>query len=244
MDRSGGRSLSLAPVSSAESSRKILVAVGLAVRQWASGTSATSPASACLSDTFARYHRLRGNDVLMVSGTDEHGTPVMVAADAAGESPRETADRFNALIREDLPLARALVRPLHAHDDEEPLHASRRTSSGRSTRRAIVIEHETLGAFSASTGAYAARPLHRGHVPDLRLSKRARRPVRQLRQPARSRRPDRPALEDRRHAAGVPDRRSTSSSTCRRSAEQLTAWIESQGAAGGRTSRSVLARTS
>ncbi|HEX2426302.1 MAG TPA: class I tRNA ligase family protein, partial [Gaiellaceae bacterium] len=28
------------------------------------------------SDTFARYHRLRGNDVLMVSGTDEHGTPV------------------------------------------------------------------------------------------------------------------------------------------------------------------------
>ena len=30
------------------------------------------------SDVFARYHRLKGNDVLMVSGTDEHGTPVMV----------------------------------------------------------------------------------------------------------------------------------------------------------------------
>src|SRR5204863_3840602 len=54
------------------------------------------------SDTFARYNRLRGNDVLMVSGTDEHGTPVMVAADAAGESPRETAERFSGLIREDL----------------------------------------------------------------------------------------------------------------------------------------------
>src|SRR3954452_15500378 len=54
------------------------------------------------ADIFARYHRLRGNSVLMVSGTDEHGTPVMVAADAAGESPRETADRFNELIREDL----------------------------------------------------------------------------------------------------------------------------------------------
>ena len=45
------------------------------------------------SDIFARYHRLRGNDVLMVSGTDEHGTPVMVAADEAGVSPRELADR-------------------------------------------------------------------------------------------------------------------------------------------------------
>ena len=36
------------------------------------------------SDVFARYHRLKGNDVLMVSGTDEHGTPVMVAADEKG----------------------------------------------------------------------------------------------------------------------------------------------------------------
>ncbi len=54
------------------------------------------------SDVFARYHRLRGNDVLMVSGTDEHGTPVMVAAEQEGRTPRETADRYNRLIREDL----------------------------------------------------------------------------------------------------------------------------------------------
>jgi methionyl-tRNA synthetase len=54
------------------------------------------------SDVFARYHRLKGNDVLMVSGTDEHGTPVMVAADAEGSSPRETADLYNRMIREDL----------------------------------------------------------------------------------------------------------------------------------------------
>ena len=54
------------------------------------------------ADIFARYHRLRGDDVLMVSGTDEHGTPVMVAADAQGVSPRELADRNNEIIREDL----------------------------------------------------------------------------------------------------------------------------------------------
>jgi methionyl-tRNA synthetase len=53
------------------------------------------------SDIFARYHRLKGNDVLMVSGTDEHGTPVMVAADREGVSPRELADRINALILDD-----------------------------------------------------------------------------------------------------------------------------------------------
>src|SRR6188508_2336521 len=54
------------------------------------------------SDIFARYHRLLGDDVLMVSGTDEHGTPIMVAADAAGVSPRELADTNNDVIREDL----------------------------------------------------------------------------------------------------------------------------------------------
>jgi methionyl-tRNA synthetase len=54
------------------------------------------------ADVLARYHRLRGDHVLMVSGTDEHGTPIMVAADNEGRSYRETADRYNHVIREDL----------------------------------------------------------------------------------------------------------------------------------------------
>ena len=39
------------------------------------------------SDVFSRYHRMAGNRVLMVSGTDEHGTPITVAADAEGVTP-------------------------------------------------------------------------------------------------------------------------------------------------------------
>jgi methionyl-tRNA synthetase len=54
------------------------------------------------ADVLARYHRLLGDRVLMVSGTDEHGTPIMVAADNEGRSYRETADRYNQVIREDL----------------------------------------------------------------------------------------------------------------------------------------------
>jgi methionyl-tRNA synthetase len=53
------------------------------------------------SDVYARYHRLRGNDVLMVSGTDEHGTPVMVAADREGKSYQRIADYYNQAFRED-----------------------------------------------------------------------------------------------------------------------------------------------
>src|SRR5437764_274224 len=53
------------------------------------------------SDVFSRYQRLAGNRVLMVSGTDEHGTPILVPADNAGVSPRELADRYNRVIAED-----------------------------------------------------------------------------------------------------------------------------------------------
>ncbi|MBZ8176272.1 methionine--tRNA ligase [Corynebacterium poyangense] len=54
------------------------------------------------SDVFARYQRMSGNTVLMVSGTDEHGTPLLVQADKEGVSVKELADRYNRQIVEDL----------------------------------------------------------------------------------------------------------------------------------------------
>uniref|UniRef100_A0A831X8J2 Methionine--tRNA ligase n=1 Tax=Thermorudis peleae TaxID=1382356 RepID=A0A831X8J2_9BACT len=47
------------------------------------------------ADIFARYHRLRGNQVLMVSGSDAHGTPITVAADREGVSPEEIFRRYH-----------------------------------------------------------------------------------------------------------------------------------------------------
>jgi methionyl-tRNA synthetase len=54
------------------------------------------------SDVFARYHRMAGNRVLMISGTDEHGTPILVQADKEQVGPRELADKYNRVIAEDL----------------------------------------------------------------------------------------------------------------------------------------------
>jgi methionyl-tRNA synthetase len=59
-------------------------------------------ASVSVADVFARYQRLRGNRVLMVSGTDEHGTPITYGADQEGIPPREFADRYNRVIVDDL----------------------------------------------------------------------------------------------------------------------------------------------
>ena len=52
------------------------------------------------ADTFARYHRMAGNHVLMVSGSDEHGTPILVDAERQGITPREFVSRHHRQICE------------------------------------------------------------------------------------------------------------------------------------------------
>ena len=47
------------------------------------------------ADVFSRYHRMRGDDVLMVSGSDCHGTPIVVEADKQNKSPREIAQKYH-----------------------------------------------------------------------------------------------------------------------------------------------------
>ena len=49
-------------------------------------------------DIFARYQRMAGNDVLMVSGSDAHGTPITVEADAEGISPNDVVERYHTQI--------------------------------------------------------------------------------------------------------------------------------------------------
>lgn len=49
------------------------------------------------ADVFARYHRMKGDRVLVVGGSDMHGTPTMVRADEEGVPPRAVAERFHAL---------------------------------------------------------------------------------------------------------------------------------------------------
>ena len=48
------------------------------------------------ADIFARYHRLKGNEVLMVSGSDSHGTPVTLEAEKRGVPPEEVFGQYHA----------------------------------------------------------------------------------------------------------------------------------------------------
>ncbi|MFQ5861087.1 MAG: methionine--tRNA ligase [Dehalococcoidia bacterium] len=47
------------------------------------------------ADIFARYHRLKGNQVLMVSGSDQHGTPITLRAEQEGVEPQEVVNRYH-----------------------------------------------------------------------------------------------------------------------------------------------------
>jgi methionyl-tRNA synthetase len=47
------------------------------------------------ADIFARYHRLKGNEVLMVSGSDQHGAPITIRAEQESTTPQNIADKYH-----------------------------------------------------------------------------------------------------------------------------------------------------
>jgi methionyl-tRNA synthetase len=52
-----------------------------------------------VADTLARYHRMAGEDTFFVTGTDEHGDKIAEAAQKAGITPKEYADKISAQFR-------------------------------------------------------------------------------------------------------------------------------------------------
>ena len=47
------------------------------------------------ADFFVRYNRLKGEDVLFICGSDEHGVPITIAAEKEGVSPQDIVDRYH-----------------------------------------------------------------------------------------------------------------------------------------------------
>src|SRR5690349_9559890 len=103
------------------------------------------------SDVFSRYMRMSGHDVLMVSGTDEHGTPIQVQADADGVTPRELADRYNRVIVEDLH-GLGLSYDLFTRTTTGNHYAVVQELFETLHRNGYIVPKTTLGAISPSTG--------------------------------------------------------------------------------------------
>src|SRR5450631_2371561 len=102
-------------------------------------------------DMFSRYQRMAGNKVLMVSGTDEHGTPIQVQADAEGVTARELADRYNRVIAEDLS-ALGMSYNLFTRTTTRNHYAITQDIFLGLFKNGYIFPRTTLGAISPSTG--------------------------------------------------------------------------------------------
>jgi methionyl-tRNA synthetase len=102
-------------------------------------------------DMFSRYQRMAGNKVLMVSGTDEHGTPITVQADKEGVPAREIADRYNKVIGEDL-TALGMTYDLFTRTTTRNHYAVVQEMFSRLLTNGYIFPKTTLGAISPSTG--------------------------------------------------------------------------------------------
>ncbi len=103
------------------------------------------------SDVFSRYMRMAGHDVLMVSGTDEHGTPILVQAEREGVSPQELADRYNRVIVEDLTQL-GLTYDLFTRTTTGNHYAVAQELFRTIHTNGYMIAQTTRGAISPSTG--------------------------------------------------------------------------------------------
>ena len=104
------------------------------------------------SDVFSRYMRMAGHDVLMVSGTDEHGTPILVAADQDGVTPEELADKNNAVIVAGPGRPRPVLRPVHPDHDRATTTSSCRSCSAPCTATATWSSRPRRPRSRPSTG--------------------------------------------------------------------------------------------
>lgn len=103
------------------------------------------------SDVFSRYQRMSGAQVLMVSGTDEHGTPLLVQAEKEGVTVQELADRYNRQIVTDL-AGLGLSYDLFTRTTTRNHYAVVQELFRGLYANGYMVKQTAMGAISPSTG--------------------------------------------------------------------------------------------
>ncbi len=105
------------------------------------------------ADIFARYNRLKGNRVLMVSGSDSHGTPITIEADKRGFTPRELFEHYH---RRFLEVQReiGISYDLFTHTDTENHHRIAQDFFCRLYEAGYLILTKQRQLYSESEGRF------------------------------------------------------------------------------------------
>jgi methionyl-tRNA synthetase len=113
-------------------------------------------------DIFARYHRLVGDEVLMVSGSDMHGTPTTITAEKEGVSPRVVAERYHEINK-------AAFEKLGVSFD---LFTHTHTTNHERTAQELFLRLLQNGYITRATEENAYCPKDRRFLPDRYLNGR------------------------------------------------------------------------
>ncbi len=103
------------------------------------------------SDVFSRFKRMTGHNVLMVSGTDEHGTAIQVKAEQEGLTARECADKYHRIIATDLQ-GLGLSYDLYTRTTTPNHYAVVQEMFTALHDNGYVVAQTQMGALSPSTG--------------------------------------------------------------------------------------------
>ena len=105
------------------------------------------------ADIFARYHRLAGNDVLMVSGSDSHGTPITVRADREGVTPRQIFEHYHTRFL-DVQQRIGISYDLYTHTDTENHHRVAQDMFLKLLERGYLYRRSQLQLYSETQGRF------------------------------------------------------------------------------------------
>jgi methionyl-tRNA synthetase len=121
------------------------------------------------ADIFARYHRLKGNRVLMVSGSDSHGTPIMVEADKRGVTPREVFEHYHQRFLE-TQQAIGISYDLFTHTDTENHSRIAQDIFTRLYEQEYLYQETQKQLYSASEGRFLPDRYVEGTCPNCGFS--------------------------------------------------------------------------
>ena len=94
------------------------------------------------ADIYVRYLRMKGEDVLFVGGSDEHGVPVTIKAEKEGVTPQDIVDRYHEMIKksfEDF----GMSYDIYSRTTSEMHHATASEFFSKLYKEGKFIERET-----------------------------------------------------------------------------------------------------
>lgn len=122
------------------------------------------------ADIYARYNRLRGRQVLMVSGSDCHGTPITLAAEKEGVTPQTIINRYHASFVDSL-VALGITFDLFTQTYTANHYAATTDIFETLQRNGYIYREVVIGSYSESLGRFLPDRFVQGTCPNCKYEK-------------------------------------------------------------------------